>query len=73
MLTTCIVSIERYQVTGTRDGYRIDTGGELVHWHKSWIDEGNHDALTNAQRGVTWLKNQRRVNEYAGWKKVSET
>ena len=71
MLTSYVVKIEKYQVMGLRDGYRILRGAVLDHWHKSPAKEGNHDAFTNAQRGVTWLKNQRLVNEYAGWKQVA--
>jgi len=77
MLKSSEWMVEKYTIKGTVDGYIIHCGGVLVHWQKP-ITAGKMagttaDAYTNAQRAVTWLKNEKMVQEHAVAVKVRES
>ena len=67
------VAVEKYLVTGTGAGYVIETLDHVsVHHHvdgaakcQRLAGTGGSDPLTNTQRGVIWLKNQRMARETA--------
>lgn len=61
--------VEKWDVIGFTTGYRIECAGcccrDTSLGHGPVKDVGTHDPLTNAQRGVMWLKNEGMVRETA--------